>query len=87
MRASFFARFEESPNSVQSHMSIQNELCSDIAVALLTGKDRDPKRLDDLKQVVLKVHSILQEASRNVSSERVRAASVIGDEKTDRRRQ
>jgi hypothetical protein len=26
-------------------MSIQNELSSDIAVALLTGKDRDPQKL------------------------------------------
>jgi hypothetical protein len=64
-------------------MSIQNELSSDIAVALLAGKDRDPKKLDDLKQVVLKVHSILQEASQNISAKRVRAASA-GDNKEDR---
>ena len=51
-------------------MSIQNELSSDIAVALLTGKDRDPQKLDDLKKVVLKVHSILQEASKDLRRKR-----------------
>ncbi|HXT61838.1 MAG TPA: hypothetical protein VN696_02260 [Pyrinomonadaceae bacterium] len=64
-------------------MSIQNELSSDIAVALLAGKDRDPQRLDDLKKVVLKVHSILQEASKNVSARRSRAAAA-GDDRTKR---
>jgi hypothetical protein len=57
-------------------MSIQNELSSDIAVALLTGKDRDPQRLNDLKQVVLKVHSILQEASKDLRRKRTRAAAA-----------
>ncbi len=82
MRASSQA-IDESLNSVQSRMSIQNELSSDVAVALLAGKDRDPQKLDDLKKVVLKVHSILQEASKNVSSKRVRAA-VAADRKADR---
>jgi len=57
-------------------MSIQNELSSDIAVALLTGKDRDPQKLNDLKQVVLKIHSILQEASRDLRRKRTRAAAA-----------
>jgi hypothetical protein len=64
-------------------MSIQNELSSDIAVALLTGKDRDPQKLDDLKKVVLKVHSILQEASKDLRRNRVRAA-VAGENKRAR---
>jgi hypothetical protein len=57
-------------------MSIQNELSSDIAVALLTGKGRDPQKLDDLKQVVLKVHSILQEASKDLRRKRARTAAA-----------
>ena len=64
-------------------MSIHNELSSDIAVALLTGKDRDPQKLDDLKRVVLKVHSVLQEASRDVSYKRARAAGA-GHQQSDR---
>ena len=63
-------------------MSIHNELSSDIAVALLAGKDTDPQKLDELKKVVLKVHSILQEASRNVSAKQARAA-VAGHRKVD----
>jgi hypothetical protein len=43
---------------------------------LLTGKDRDPQRLNDLKQVVLKVHSILQEASKDLRRKRTRAAAA-----------
>jgi len=57
-------------------MSINNELSSDIAVALLAGKNRDPKKLDDLKKVVLKVHSILQEASKDLRRKRTRAAAA-----------
>lgn len=42
-------------------MSIQHELSSDIAVALLTGEKREPKELNDLKEVVLRIHAALQE--------------------------
>ena len=41
-------------------MAIYNELSSDIATALLTGKEKDPRELDDLKETVIKVHSTLQ---------------------------
>jgi hypothetical protein len=73
MRASFRSVAQA---SLESPMSIHNELSSDIAVALLTGKDRDPQKLDDLKKVVLKVHSILQEASRERGPKRARAMSA-----------
>ena len=85
MPASFIAVIDQSLKlDFSRRMSIQNELSSDIAVALLAGKDRDPQRLDDLKKVVLKVHSILQEASKNVSARRVRAVDA-GEDKTKRR--
>ena len=41
-------------------MAIDNELSSEIAAALLTGKERDPRELNDLKETVIKVHSTLQ---------------------------
>ena len=44
-------------------MAIQHEVSSDIAIALLTGKERDPHELNDLKEVVLKVHEELQKLS------------------------
>jgi hypothetical protein len=44
-------------------MAIENELSNDIAIALLTGKERDPERLNNLKEVVLKIHASLHEQS------------------------
>ena len=41
-------------------MAIHHELSGDIAVALLTGKERDPKELNDLKEVVFRIHTTLQ---------------------------
>jgi len=41
-------------------MAIDNELSSEIATALLTGKEKDPRELNDLKETVIKVHSTLQ---------------------------
>ena len=64
-------------------MSIQNELSSDIAVALLTGKDRDPQKLSDLKQIVLKIHSILQEGSKDLRQKRARAAGAGDKERAN----
>jgi hypothetical protein len=64
-------------------MSIHNELSSDIAVALLAGKNRDPQKLDDLKKVVLKVHSILQEASKDLRRKRTRVAAAAVKERAN----
>jgi hypothetical protein len=41
-------------------MAIDNELSSEIATALLTGKARDPHELRDLKETIIKVHTTLQ---------------------------
>jgi hypothetical protein len=41
-------------------MAIDNELCSEIATALLTGREKDPRELNDLKETVIEVHSTLQ---------------------------
>jgi hypothetical protein len=41
-------------------MAIDNELSSEIAAALLTGKKRTPSELKDLKETVIKVHQALQ---------------------------
>jgi len=65
-------------------MSIHNELSSDIAVALLAGKDRDPHRLEDLKQIVLRVHLALQEASKDRRLNCARAAAAGANEHANR---
>jgi len=41
-------------------MAISHELSSEIATALLAAKDRSPRELKDLKEVLLVVHSTLQ---------------------------
>ena len=42
-------------------MAIANELSSEIAVALLSTKKKSPRELNDLKEMVLKIHSTLQQ--------------------------
>jgi len=42
-------------------MTVANELSSDIASAILAANERSPRRLKELKEIVLKVHSTLQE--------------------------
>lgn len=41
-------------------MAISHELSSEIATALLAAKDRSPRELEDLKEVLLTIHSTLQ---------------------------
>ena len=42
-------------------MAIDTELGTEIALALLTGKEKSDHELNDLKETVIKVHSTLQE--------------------------
>lgn len=46
-------------------MSIQNELSSDIAVALLTGRERSAAELNNLKEVIFTVHDTLRKLTLN----------------------
>jgi hypothetical protein len=48
-------------------MTISNELSSEIATALLTSKDRSPRELEDLKEILLTIHSTLQKLTENPS--------------------
>jgi len=57
-------------------MSIQNELSSDIAVALLARGNTDPKKLNDIKETVLRIHSILQSTTKSRSP---RVAEKVAD--------
>ncbi len=42
-------------------MAISHELSSEIAAALFTSKERSPRELNDLKEIVFKIHSALQQ--------------------------
>lgn len=44
-----------------SRMALANELSSEIASAILTATEGSPRRLNELKEIVLRVHLTLQE--------------------------
>jgi predicted transcriptional regulator len=50
-------------------MSISNELSSEIAAAILAEK-KSPQELTQLKEVILQVHSALQQMSRDAATKR-----------------
>jgi hypothetical protein len=52
-------------------MAISNELSSEIATALLANNERSPEELNDLKNILLEVHSVLQSMSEAEHRERL----------------
>ena len=54
-------------------MTIANELDSEIAFALVSTSDKEPSKLDELKELLFEVHSTLQKLSEQ--SRRARALS------------
>ena len=52
-------------------MAISNELSSDVAAALL-AKEKSPQELQQLKDVILQVHSTLQKMSEETRSDRLK---------------
>jgi len=46
-------------------MAIAQELCSEIAAALLAGKEKSPAEMEELKQTLLVVHSTLEQMSED----------------------
>ena len=65
-------------------MSIQNELSSDIAVALLARGGKDPEQLKEMKDLIFRIHATLQE--KVVDAERtLRRARAAGADRTSSR--
>jgi hypothetical protein len=52
-------------------MAIDHELSSEIAAALLTGKERAPGELNHLKETVFRVHSTLQQLTAESRRNRI----------------
>ena len=62
-------------NSIEPiNMAISNELSSDVAAALL-AKKKSPQELEQLKDVILQVHSTLQKMSEETRSDRLSRSS------------
>jgi len=57
------------------NMAISNELSSDVAVAIL-AKKKSPQELEQLKDVILQVHSTLQKMSEETRSDRLKKAAT-----------
>lgn len=55
-------------------MAISNELSSDVAAALL-AKEKSPQELQQLKDVILQVHSTLQKMSEETRADRLSRSS------------
>jgi len=52
-------------------MAISNELSSDVAVAIL-AQNKSPQELQQLKDIILQVHSALQKMSEETRSDRLK---------------
>jgi hypothetical protein len=57
-------------------LAISNELSSDIAAAILAAKDKHTGELNDLKEMILKVHSTLQQLGVKPRSDRAFAQAA-----------
>jgi hypothetical protein len=58
-------------------MAISHELSSEIATALLAAKDRSPRELEELKEILLIIHSTLQRLSEDARVKRLRSQSAV----------
>jgi hypothetical protein len=63
-------------------MAISNELSSDIAVAILANK-KSPQELKRLKDIILQVHTTLQEMSEETRAYRFKARVMTSKPPTD----
>ena len=57
-------------------MAISHELSSEIATALLAAKERSPRELKDLKEMVLMIHSTLQRLTEDARMARLKSHSA-----------
>jgi len=46
-------------------MAISHDLSSEIATALFSAKERSPRELNDLKEVIFRIHSTLERLTRD----------------------
>lgn len=73
MNSSFTNGFECSGpvQIVGDSMAISRELSSEIAAALFAAKERSPRELVDLKEILLVIHSTLQQLTDDARVARV----------------
>jgi hypothetical protein len=65
-------------------MAISHELSSEIAAALLAAKNRSPRELQDLKEVLLIIHSTLQRLTLDARTQRLKSHTRVKQAATGR---
>jgi hypothetical protein len=58
-------------------MAISHELSSEIATALLAAKDRSPRELEDLKEILLVIHATLQRLAEDTRVDRLKSQAAV----------
>lgn len=56
-------------------MAISHELSSEIATALFAAKKRSPRELNDLKEMIFKIHYTLQQLTDDARNDRRKSQS------------
>jgi hypothetical protein len=57
-------------------MAISHELSGEIATALFAAKERSPRELNDLKEMVFAIHATLERLGHDARAERGKSQSV-----------
>jgi len=57
-------------------MAIAHELSTEIAAALFSAKERSPRELNDLKDMVFKIHSTLEQLTKDARLDRFTRQSL-----------
>ena len=89
MKTLFSAKSLDCSGAVQiagDSMAISHELSSEIAAALFAAKDRSPRELKDLKEILLVIHSTLQQLTDDARVARVERHSQSAPEPLSKRR-
>jgi len=63
--------YDDGSSEINKTMAISNELSSDVAVAILAQK-KSPEELQQLKDIIVQVHSALQKMSEQARAERLK---------------
>jgi hypothetical protein len=69
--------FQLVTNDSAARVAISHELSSEIAAALLAAKNRSPRELEDLKEVLLSIHSTLQRLTEDARTARLKSQSAF----------
>ena len=57
-------------------MAISHELSGEIATALFAAKERSPRELSDLKEMVFAIHATLEQLGREAQAHRAKSQST-----------